>query len=79
MKNLLLSVAVLPLATIVHAECLPDYTGVTLTISTQNGPYVASALQTAAESWEAKTCGEVNLVEFPFGELYPKFLTGMSQ
>lgn len=79
MKNLLLSVAVLPLATMVHAECLPDYTGVTLTISTQNGPYVASALRTAAESWEAKTCGEVNLVEFPFGELYPKFLTGMSQ
>ena len=79
MKKLLMSVAALPLATMTHAECLPDYTGVTLTISTQNGPYVASALRTAADSWEAKTCGEVNLVEFPFGELYPKFLTAMSQ
>lgn len=79
MKKLLMSVAALPIATMAHAECLPDYSGVTLTISTQNGPYVASALRTAADSWEAKTCGEVNLVEFPFGELYPKFLTAMSQ
>ena len=61
------------------AQCAPDYTGVTLTVSTQNGPAIASALAAAAESWEAKTCGTVNVVEFPFGELYPKFLTAMSQ
>jgi len=59
--------------------CAPDYTGVTLTVSTQNGPFIASALQTAAKSWEEKTCGKINLVEFPFSELYPKFLTAMTQ
>jgi len=66
-------------STTAMADCAPDYSGVELTISTQNGPFIASALQAAAESWEERTCGTVNLVEFPFGELYPKFLTAMSQ
>ncbi|NAZ36345.1 extracellular solute-binding protein [Rubellimicrobium sp. CFH 75288] len=59
--------------------CEPDFTGVTLTVSTQNGPAIASALQAAGRSWSERTCGTVNVVEFPFGELYPKFLTAMSQ
>lgn len=79
MKRFLLATAMLPLATGAWAQCAPDYSGVTLTVSTQNGPYIASALQEAAKSWEAKTCGKINLVEFPFGELYPKFLTAMTQ
>lgn len=79
MKRLLLATAIVPLGTIAYAQCAPDYSDVTLTISTQNGPFIASALQSAAESWEAKTCGKVDLVEFPFSELYPKFLTAMSQ
>lgn len=79
MRNLLLTAAILPLGSMAYAQCAPDYSGVTLTISTQNGPFIASALQTAAETWEARTCGEVDLVEFPFSELYPKFLTAMSQ
>lgn len=80
MKKLLLGTSILPLmAGAAFAACSPDYTGVTLTVSTQNGPFIASALQTAATKWEEKTCGEVNIVEFPFGELYPKFLTAMSQ
>ena len=32
----------------------------------------------AAKTWEQKTCGKVNVVEFPFGELYPKYLTAMT-
>lgn len=79
MKKLLLTAALLPLASYANAACSPDYSGVTLTVSTQNGPFIASALKTAAESWGEKTCGKINLVEFPFSELYPKFLTAMSQ
>lgn len=79
LSTLLLPLAAMPLAGTAYAQCAPDYSDVTLTVSTQNGPFIASALQQAAESWEKKTCGEVNLVEFPFSELYPKFVTAMSQ
>lgn len=79
MKKLLLALALVPLAGTAFAQCSPDYTGVTLKVSTQNGPFIASALQTAGETWSAKTCGKVEIVEFPFSELYPKFLTAMSQ
>ena len=79
MKKLLLTAALLPIGGMAAAQCAPDFTGVTLNVSTQNGPAIASALAAAAEVWEAKTCGEVNVIEFPFGELYPKFLTAMSQ
>lgn len=78
MKKLLIATALVPMAGAALA-CEPDYSGVTLTVSTQNGPFVASALAMAGQAWEDKTCGEVNVVEFPFGELYPKFLTSMSQ
>lgn len=79
MRKLILTLAMVPMASVANAQCAPDYSGVELTVSTQNGPAIASALRTAAESWEAKTCGTVKIVEFPFGELYPKFLTAMSQ
>lgn len=79
MKNLLLATALVPIAGLASAACAPDYSGVTLTVSTQNGPFIASALKTAADSWQEKTCGTVEIVEFPFSELYPKFLTAMSQ
>ena len=35
--------------------CQPDYTGVTLTVASQTGPYIASALQSAGEAWAKKT------------------------
>lgn len=57
--------------------CEPDYTGVTLTAGAQTGPFIASAVQVAGERWAEKTCGTVNVVEFPFGELYPKYLTAL--
>jgi multiple sugar transport system substrate-binding protein len=79
MKRLLIAAALSSTAGSAWAQCSPDYTGVTLNVSTQNGPAIASALAAAAENWEARTCGTVNVVEFPFGELYPKFLTAMSQ
>jgi multiple sugar transport system substrate-binding protein len=58
--------------------CDPDYTGVTLSATTQTGPYIASALQLAAKGWEQKTCGKVNVVEFPWSELYPKIVTTLT-
>ncbi|MBN9016462.1 MAG: extracellular solute-binding protein [Rhizobiales bacterium] len=80
MKSILLSaVALLSVVGAANAACSPDYSGVTLSVSTQNGPFIASALKDAAKVWEEKTCGKVNIVEFPFSELYPKFLTAMSQ
>ena len=61
-----------------QAQCSPDFTGVTLTAVSQTGPFIASALRMAGDKWEAKTCGKLNIVEIPFGELYPKYITGMS-
>ena len=61
-----------------HAQCSPDYSGVTLTAVSQTGPFIASALRMAGDKWQEQTCGTLNIVEIPFGELYPKFITGMS-
>ena len=61
-----------------HAQCSPDYSGVELTAAAQTGPYIASALQLAAQGWSKKTCGTVKIVEFPWSELYPKIVTTLS-
>lgn len=58
--------------------CSPDYSGVTLTFASQTGPYIASALQMAGREWREKTCGTVNVVEFPWSELYPKIVTALT-
>ena len=77
-KTTTLAVAAAVSTPTVWAACEPDYSGVELTATTQTGPYIASALQIAAEGWEAKTCGKVNIVEFPWSELYPKIVTTLS-
>ena len=59
--------------------CSPDFSGVKLTYITQTGPYIASALTNAAESWVEQTCGEFEAVEFPWGELYPKIVTSLTE
>ena len=61
------------------AQCDPDFSGVTVTVGSKTGPFIASAMQMAGETWAEQTCGEVDVVEFPFGELYPKYLTAMLQ
>src|SRR5690349_6707205 len=58
--------------------CSPDYSNVTLTIGTQTGPYIASALTMAGEEWKKQTCGTVKVVEFPWSELYPKIATTLA-
>lgn len=61
-----------------NAICSPDYSDVSLNVGSQVGPFIASALDSAGKSWSEKTCGQVRIVEFPFGELYPKYLTAMA-
>jgi multiple sugar transport system substrate-binding protein len=76
-KTLLASTAgaALALSATGAIACDPDYSGVTLTAGTQTGPYIASALTMAAEVWSEQTCGTVQVVEFPWSELYPKIVT----
>ena len=57
---------------------MPDYTGVTVTVGSQVGPFIASAMKQGGDSWSKATCGKVQIVEFPFGELYPKYLTAFA-
>jgi multiple sugar transport system substrate-binding protein len=82
MRNILLSSTAIALLSVGGAgaalACSPDYSGVTLTATTQTGPYIASALQLAANEWEKQTCGKVNVVEFPWSELYPKIVTTLA-
>lgn len=58
--------------------CSPNYKGKTLTIVTQTGPYIASALVQAGKSWKKKTCGDIKVVEYPWSELYPKIVTTLT-
>src|SRR5688572_23726161 len=82
MKRLLLASAAVAAMSMAsggaHAACSPDYSSVTITIATQTGPYIASALNNAAAPWKAKTCGNVKVVEFPWSELYPKIATSLA-
>ena len=61
------------------AQGAPDFSGVTVNVGSMTGPFIASAHKAAAESWEEATGGTVNIIEFPFSELYPKYLTAMVQ
>jgi len=65
-------------ASVAMADCSPDFSGIEITATTQTGPYIASALQLAADGWTEKTCGTVKIVEFPWSELYPKIVTTLS-
>lgn len=82
MKNLIYTsaaIAALSMSTSgAWAACSPDFTGIDITATTQTGPYIASALQMAAEGWAEKTCGTVKVVEFPWSELYPKIVTTLA-
>lgn len=77
-STLALGALTLGIASTAAAACNPDYSNVTLTIATQTGPYIASALTAAAPKWKEKTCGTVKVVEFPWSELYPKIATSLT-
>jgi multiple sugar transport system substrate-binding protein len=60
------------------AQAAPDCKGVEITIGTFNPPFIGGPAIAHAKTWEAKTGGKANVVTFPFGELYTKFMTPMA-
>lgn len=65
------------ITTTAAAQCNPDYSGVTLDVGTRTAPFIAKAVQMAAVSWEQKTCGKVNVLEFPVDQLYQTYLSAL--
>jgi len=72
--GLLLTVALLMPAWAAPAR----FAGVTLTVFTQNPPYIAKPVQMFAPKWEAATGGKIRLVTAPFGELYTKMMSAFA-
>lgn len=54
------------------------FAGVTLTVFTQNPPFIAKPVQMFAPAWQDRTGGKVNLVTAPFGELYSKLMSSFT-
>jgi multiple sugar transport system substrate-binding protein len=52
--------------------------GVKLTAVTQPGPFIAGPLFDHADEWNARTGGEVEVVEVPYGDLYQKIMTSFT-
>jgi multiple sugar transport system substrate-binding protein len=72
---LVLVAALLPVQAIGQAK---RFAGVTLTVATQNPPYIAKPVQMLGPEWEARTGGKINLITAPFGELYSKLMSSFS-
>ncbi|MGF1625376.1 MAG: extracellular solute-binding protein [Alphaproteobacteria bacterium] len=72
--------AMLALASTLAAaqDCEPDYSGVELVVGTLSGTFIGGPARAHAESWEQRTCGTVRVVDFPFGELYQRFMEPMA-
>lgn len=60
------------------ARAAPDCKGKEITVGTFNPPFIGGPAIAHAKTWEARTGGRANVVTFPFGELYPKFMTPMA-
>ncbi len=54
------------------------FSGATLTVFTQNPPYIAKPVQMFAPAWQERTGGKINLVTAPFGELYSKLMSSFA-
>lgn len=54
------------------------YEGVTITVFTQNPPFIAKPVKMFAPDWEAKTGGNVRLVTSPWAELYEKMYSSFA-
>jgi multiple sugar transport system substrate-binding protein len=70
--------AALAAGTAAVAEAAPDCEGVQITVGTLNPPFIGGPKIAHARTWEQRTRGRANGVTFPFGELYPKFMTPMA-
>jgi multiple sugar transport system substrate-binding protein len=74
--GLLAGVAALGLAA--PAGAAPECSGVEITIGTFNPPFIGGPAIAHAKTWAEKTGGKTNVVTFPFGELYTKYMTPMA-
>jgi multiple sugar transport system substrate-binding protein len=74
--ELLAGVAALGLAA--PAGAAPECKGVEITIGTFNPPFIGGPAIAHAKTWAEKTGGKTNVVTFPFGELYTKYMTPMA-
>lgn len=65
------------LVTAAAAQCNPDYKGITLDVGTRTGPFIASAIKMAAVSWEQRTCGKINVIDYPVNQLYQNYIDAL--
>jgi multiple sugar transport system substrate-binding protein len=73
-----LGAGALALAIAQPALAQTDCSGVELTVGAMNPPFIGGPAVVHGRSWAEKTGGTVNVVHFPFGELYTKFMTPMA-
>jgi multiple sugar transport system substrate-binding protein len=66
------------LASGAHAQEAMDCSGTEITVGTMTPPFIGGPAIAHARTWEARTGGKANVVQFPFGELYTKFMTPMA-
>jgi len=52
-----------------------DYTGIVLTVATQDGPEISTPIDQYRSAWEAQTGAIVSIQTYPFGELYDGIMT----
>ena len=77
-STLFTSVSGMALALSAGAAVAAECTGVEITVGAMNPPFIGGPAVDHGKTWEAETGGTVNVVHFPFGELYTKFMTPMA-
>ncbi|MDH3659858.1 MAG: extracellular solute-binding protein [Alphaproteobacteria bacterium] len=78
-KSLLFTgVSGIALALATQASAATDCSGVEITVGAMNPPFIGGPAVDHGKTWETETGGTVNVVHFPFGELYTKFMTPMA-
>lgn len=59
----------------VHAQ--PDYTGMILTVITQDAPEISTPIDQYRSGWEAETGAIVSIQVYPFGDLYGEIMSAV--
>ncbi|MBF0121442.1 MAG: extracellular solute-binding protein [Desulfobacterales bacterium] len=54
-----------------------NFKGITITVGVQNVSAIGSPAIQHAKTWEEKTNGKVNVLKFPFGELFNEFMNAL--
>ena len=60
------------------AQDARDCSGKEITVGAFNPPFIGGPAIAHARTWEQRTGGRANVVTFPFGELYTKYMTPMA-